>query len=934
MFGTTISNIFADSFDFKQYTSDHGLTQITILALHQDQDGMLWIGTRNGLNSFDGYNFKNYYHSPWDSTSLMHNHVEVLEGDKDNGLWIGTNGGLCRLDFETGVFKPYRLQTNSKIAWQIKELEIDKNGNLWIVSNLGIFILYEGSNNFTHVRPVPNENQSPSIQHVVCDNDNEIWLGGYSGFFKIIHSKGTLVIKKREINHKNQSLKEVTGLHTTDQGKIWIGSISHLWEYSPNTESAAAYPNIYSMGRKDIPFENRSFVNGVDNTFWIASYKGVFVFDVAQKKYVQNIHHDPNDNFSLSDNSVHSMLVTDQGDRWVGTYSGGLNYYSPYKKAFELHRHSLESPSSLNSNIINEFIEGPNGKIFIATSRGGLNIWDEKNQTYQHAITDKNIRHMFYDRNEQLWLGTLFNGLIKIDPETLEPFFYRKSAPKATEQIDKNNSTGAVFLEDQTGQFWVGSWNAIYQYIADLDEFEEYQYPIAEQWVEHTLRDMIEVDNEIWVASETGIQIFYKNKKHFGKVLLHIKGDKRSLPSNHITYFTKDNNGQIWVASYGGISQYHPEDQSFTNYDISDGLPSNMVLCMLVDANNNLWLSTSKGLAMFNQVNKKIKIFDQSNNLQSSAFRDGACLACEDGDFIFGGINGFNKFDPTEIHEDSSLLKTVFTDLLLFNQEIEPGNHSIIKKNLRYLDTLVLNYDQNVLSIGYTAADYFDQAKTHYSYTMEGFEDNWNEVGSTRLATYTNLSPGTYTFRVKAANANGDYNPDETSLTIVIIPPFWKTAWFQVTLLSFIAMMLWGIHFFRVKILIQQSRRLDSLVQERTEIIDGQNNKLKEQNHKLTQAEEEIRTSHDLLQEANSNLEEKVAIRTQKLDLQNQKIKEYAFLNSHKVRAPLVRILGLVRLYSTGQLTDDELKYVNDNIEKSALELDGITKKINKELDD
>lgn len=920
---------------FKRYSTDDGLSQISILALHEDAQGMLWIGTRHGLNVFDGYGFQTYYNNPWDSTSLIHNHINSIVAGKNHTLWIGTGEGLCRYSMEMGTFRQYQTPYTYDTPWRITNMYVDSNENLWVISNTGVFMMPNQSNKYIPIQLLENGTavEDYSIQLALETKDGHFWLAGHSGLFLFDGNFDAPTFHFHEVKSGEKVLEEVTAIYQDEPNRIWLGSLLELWCFDILNGSAQTIKNEYGAGASKFTFNNRlSMGKGFDNTIWTTSYNGILIVDPDKMTYVDRIMHSPSNRLSLSDNSIHSLLISESGDRWVGTYSGGLNYYSPYQNAFKLYQHNPLRPTSLNSNIINAFEEGADGKLYIGTSRGGLNIYDGRTDRYEYDLTEFNIRDLFYDSKGTLWVSTLFNGLVRYDTRAKKPFFFRNS-----ELADENNvadvDTGDIVFEDDEGRIWVGSWNAIYEYNRRTDSFDKYEFEVEHFWDDHGVRCIIQDGDDLWMMTATGVKVFNRTNKNFVRDYAHIPNDSTSLPSNNATYAIRDKENKLWLATYGGLSLFNKATNTFTNYSIEDGLPSNMVLCMLVDDHNKIWTSTSNGLAVYDQATGKFKVFDKSNNLQSNAFRDNACFACSDGEFLFGGINGFNKFNPLDIAEDYSTLEVVLTDLKLFNKKVMPGPETVLPRGLRYLDTLVLNYNQNVVTIGYSAADFFDPQKTQYSYIMEGFDAGWHEVGGNRTATYTNLSPGLYTFKVRAANANGEFVNKATSIVIEVVPPYWQTAWFRLTAVALLLLLIYVGHRIRVSSLVIQRKKLDRMVKERTAVIDSQNRTLEQQNANLLHAEEEVRTANEQLQKANDGLEAKVTKRTEKLNAQNQKIKEYAFLNAHKVRSPLVRILGLINLYDTGELSSEELQDVNTKIKESALELDQVTRKINEELD-
>lgn len=923
----------SQALEFKHYGPDQGLSQVSILALHQDENGFLWIGTRFGLNVFDGHNFKWFSHDPWDSTTLINSQVNQIITGADHTLWVGTDGGLCAFDQKLGVFRRVPTPTSYQGDWRILSLALDGEGYLWIGSNKGVSYIAPGTLDVI----VPDVNYGDAEQldviHVFCGSKGEVWVGGNSGLFRAKGLGLTLNLTRIDIADQEILLGPVRGIYMKDE-TLWISSTQFLWSYHLKSGDVGRYENVFESAGEAIAFENRSITDGIDQDIWVSSYQGIFVFDTKVKKYVDRIYNSPQRETDLSDNSIHAMLASPNGDRWVGTYSGGLNYYSPRQNSFKLFRRFAVVPNTINSNIINAFAEGPDGKLYIGTSRGGLNVYDPKTESYSYDLEEANIRSLKFDPYGMLWIGSLFDGLIRYDVSTNQPYYYKDSEAPEGQQMNRAVNTNEICHIDQQGQLWVASWNNLYLYNRAEDSFEHYTYLIDDYWGDHTIKGILERGSELWLMAGDGIQVFDLQSKQFTKRYQHNPQAKNSLPSNKISGGVIDQNGDTWIASYGGLSKFNPEDESFQNFTTADGMPSNMALCILLDDDNKLWISTSNGLASLDTEEMNFKIFNKGDNLQGNAFREVACFEASNGDFLFGGTNGFNRFDPLKMTGDTTELKVILTDLLLYNKKVRPEPNSWFSRDLKYLDTLQLDYSQNSIAIGFTVIDFLDPRKNRYAYRLLGLDTDWVEVHDLRPASYNNLRPGSYFFEIKAANDNSKNFGPITRLYIEIVPPFWETVWFRCMMFFALIIFVWGIHRLRIRSLVKQKKLLDQGVKRRTKIIRKQKEQLEEQNQNLMQAEEEVRTANELLKNANEQLEKKVLERTQSLKAQNNRIKEYAFLNAHKVRSPLVRILGLIGLLKSGKLSPDEVSDMRDKIHHSAIELDEITRKINEELDD
>lgn len=922
-------------YHFKRYSTEDGLSQVSILDLKEDDQGFIWIATRNGLNVFDGFTYKSYFSDPWDSTTIINNTIYAILPDKFNNIWVGTDDGLCRYDRELGVFERYRHDHITEINWQINSLLIDSFNNLWITSNVGVYMLPYGDTKIRIVEynTTDGEITSKSFNCAISDEIGNIWFGGVMGLFYYDKNDEKLVIKQRYDNQSSPNIDNVRAFELITNNDLWVGSYTLNWHVNLATDEVVVNRTVFEKESDIHNIEVRKIIAFPDNKYLVSSYTGAYIYDPESREFLANIAHDPDDPMSLSDNSIHSMLISSQGDFWVGTYSGGLNHYSPGQNIFKVFRHAQSLNKSINSNVINGFNQDKDGKTYIATSRGGLNIYDPSTKSYNYMFDRVNIRQLTIDSKRQLWIGTFFDGLHKYDLELGGKVRY----------LDRNNREGNypgnyatrhTTLIDQNEDIWLAAWHSLYLYNPESDDFERFSFEELSVLDAHAIGHIFLVNDDIWLMTNNGIRVFDIDSKSYIKHYQFVPGDSSSLPNNYTTWGMVDEEGEIWIGTEGGLCLFNEKSESFNTMTKKDGLPSNMVVCIVADREKNIWVSTASGLAVLDPITRKIRSFDMTNNLQSMAFRKGACFACEDGNLLFGGVNGFNLVDPKNLVEEKTKPKVELTGFSLFNNSIVPGEKSVIKKHINFLDTVQLSYVDKVITIEYSAIDYSDPEKNNYLYKLDGFEENWNEVGNVRSATYTNLQPGSYTFRVKASNDSGEFSEEETRLVLIITPPFWMTLGFRVIVLVLVLMTVLMMHRYRVRGLVSQKKILDQRVLNRTRVIEDQKQDLENKNDSLLKAEEEVRTANEQLKVVNDNLELIVEARTQKVRLKNEKIKEVAFLNSHKVRAPLVRILGLINLFKSGELTLDESISINDKIYDSAIELEETTRHINEELND
>lgn len=882
-----MADVNAKDFTFKHYNSEDGLSQISILAIHEDQDGFMWFGTRNGLNYFDGHKFTSYFTNPWDANSLPNNVINAITSDDKGILWIGTEAGLCSYDKEFNKFTRYDLKELYKGGWNIASLQFDRNGDLWIGSNFGIHRLQmnTGEVNAVSILAKGPKFKDLHFYSIIEDQDKEIWLAGAPGLFKADLERRNVVIRQA-YSFEGETLDYAESIAEIATNKLLVSSKSKVWVV--DTKNFKSY-TINNNFKGQLDFESRGILNVNDSIAWVGSYAGVMMLDYKNGEYTRWLKQNKDDHLTLSDNSIHSMTLCKNGDIWVGTWSGGLNYYSPYQNIFDVFQHSVKNPTyTLNSDIINSFTEGPDDKIYVATGRGGVNIYNRETGKYEYVLTDENVRRVMFDDERTLWVGTYYNGVIKYDIQTKKSYYFNQ---QSGDNAIIPASTNHALFKDDNNDIWVGSWNRLYKYNRESNDFTRYSYKVADINDYHIVEQIIKVGSYLWLITNTGVQVFDPEFEKFVKNYRYQEGNRDGLPNDVLFHAIKDRTDKVWIASQGGLSYFIPSTESFYTLTVDDGLPSNMPVCIQVDNSNNLWISTVNGLAMLNQVNMEFRLFDQTNNLQSYTFRESSCFKCKDGSMLFGGMSGYNQFDPDRVKVDPNEPNIVITDLKLFNKIISPEDNPILTRSISKLDTLVLDYYENVVSLTFVAVDYSEPYKNQYAYMMEGFETEWNEIGNSRTATYTNLEPGTYSFKVRASNGDGVWNNKGTTLVVKVIPPIWMTNWFRVMM---ILLVIFGAVLFyklRVRYYKQYQVLLKRTVNDRTKELRSINEQLGEKNEEILEQKEEIENQRDSLTETLRHLE-----KTQEQLVESEKMASVGTITAglaHELNNPLNYISGL-----------------------------------------
>jgi ligand-binding sensor domain-containing protein/signal transduction histidine kinase len=941
---------------FSHLTVEDGLSQSTVKCMLKDSRGYMWFGTRDGLNRYNGYEFTIFKRDPEKDKSLSSNFITDLLEDKDGNLWVGTVDGFCKYDPATETFQRYQINNSSSY---IADLFQDSKGTLWVGTNGG---LYE------------------------FDVDN----GTYKGYH-------------HEPNNINSLVDSgINKMMEDQQGNFWIATPRGLDHYNPKTKVFTHYQhdpaNSKSLGAGIV----RSVFQDSKNRVWIAtSNEGVSLFNPHDNSFTR-FQHDPGNANSLVYNDVLSLTEDADGRLWIGTQNRGLSVFDFDSHTFKNYNMDINDPSSLGGISIHSLYKDDIGNIWIGSWAGGISLWSRYGNKFSLFnrildINNTNVYALTGDSQGHIWLGVEEGGLLRFDPETNEfkkypnenqQFFetnviisiielnedtlaigyhiggfafFDKKTEKFTHYLPQQNNPQSIYgtvkpslLKDREGNIWIGDWGGgLNFYDREEKVFINYQHDahnpnaLSNGVVFALFEDK---SGNIWIGTEGGLNLFDREKKQFIRYQ-HDPEDKQSISHNTVTSIFEDSRGALWIGTAGGLNLFDRKTKTFSVYSEKDGLPNDVINSILEDDQGKLWLGTNKGLSRFNPETRVCRNYDTKDGVQGNEFNRNAAYKAPDGTMYFGGTMGFNAFRPDNIQENPYIPPVVLTDLKVFNKSIVAGaEDSPLKQSLNHTEAISLPYDQSVITFHFAALNFVAPAKNEYASQLVGFDKDWNYVGNKRLATYTNLDPGTYTFRVKATNNDGLWNEKGTSLIIHILPPFWMTWWFKITIASLALGM--GFVFYRYRLLNvkQQNQKLLGLVDERTqellakqEEINTQNEELLASNDELSQRQKEIAFQRDILvqqnqelgearqiiETQNQNLDQQVKERTRELVEYNQQLEQFAFIAAHNLRAPVARMLGLGSLMKLAGISKEEERMITEKMVHTAEELDKVVKDIN-----
>ncbi len=781
---------------FSSLTTADGLSQSNVNCILKDKAGFMWFGTRDGLNRYDGANFVIFRHDPANPHSLPDNQVKTLFEDEQSRLWIGTLGnGLCIYDPNTGSFlRPEDLgfHMNVVIDHAILSMCEDRQGQLWIGTYRGLLCVDRKNKTIRSYQPNPSDPASltnGTIESLYCDNTGRLFVGtdrGLNALDPATHKFSSWLHDPRRPN--SLSADRVTAITGDSKGHLYAGTDGGgLNVLDPGTGSCLSYRQ--GMGTGSLSSNNvRSLYYTRDGELWVGTESGIDICEgplpipgLPAKTGFTHYHRSLIGTGSLSNNTVLSIFEDNMGIVWAGTAEGGVNKYDRNLFYFDLYRQTAD-PNSLNGTQVTSFAMASNGDVYIGTDGGGLNQWQASTGRFLHhlpgpgnTVAGPAILCLLTATDDQtLWIGTYGNGLDRLNYRSgrFEHFGSGVNGQRL--------SSRSIYclLEDSRGNLWIGTNGGGIDILhpdgtITVHRFSGAQDSISNDYIRCLLEDR---HGRIWIGTYSGgISVYDTATKKFtvyDNVVHH-------LSNQVVLSLCEDRHGQIWVGTMGGgLDRFDPERQRFVSFDETAGLSNNIVNSIVEDRNGSLWLSTNKGISRYDPASGKVKNYGIYNGLQSLEFLGGSGYRDPGGKIYFGGIDGFNVFDPQKVMENKVPPVLRFTGFELFNKPVLPGEkHSPLPADLNSLKSLTLSHDQSDFTFSYAALSYTVPEENKYAYQLEGFDRNWNYAGAGHRATYTNLPPGDYLFRVKAANNDGVWSKTETVLAIHVRPPFWKTWW-------------------------------------------------------------------------------------------------------------------------------------------------------------
>lgn len=825
---------------FENFDTSKGLSSSTCLDIFQDREGFVWLGTIDGLNKYNGYEFQIYRTILDNPHSISNNRINAITEDNQGNLWVGTDNGLNVLDRKTNKFYKINLYQTKSIDGTFREvingLLFDTITNsLWVASKNGVIKLSLDNSkdaNYSKLKFVQYTNNSEDkktidnndVSSVLKDAQGNIWIGTKSNNLHRYNKKTNNFTRFPIDFENNQYLNHLPKQFLIDkEGDFWIGNdLSHLFIYNASQNKFKKVSPV----TKSIPiFDLYQDKKGI---IWVSTDgDGIYLLD-KKKGLLQHLKENANDPFSLSNNQPSKVLEDSNGVFWIASYNAGVSKLAVAKASFGHYFYQPGNPNGLSAKIAQSVLQDSKKRIWIGTDGGGLNLFDEKSGTFKHfranaadanSLSSDKIVYLLEGNDGVLWVCTWDGGLNKFDTNKAiaKSYKYNRNDPFSIGQ-----NTVWCAEKDSQNRLWLGTSTAGLNLFDPVNE-KFYQYKNI-QGDAHSLISnfvfslFIDSKNRLFVGTSQGLCVTSLDALKAGipKKINFSEIKIKNIQGNRINYITEDYKGNIWVGSDIGLYELDSNLKLKKSYSSLNGLPNNLVVGIQEDNNHNLWISTKGGLSLLNPQKQTFKNFNLHDGLQGTEFQSKSIAKTLDGRIIVGGINGFNIFNPYAIALTSNSVTPVISEMRLFNKKIDAGDiingRILLNQSISATKEINLKYDEGYISFSFVALHYQNPERVKYAYRMEGLDESFINADISRVANYSNLEPGSYTFEV-IASVDGQWDQaKKTAVTINVQSPPWKTWWaYTFYLLAFSFILSYSVYFYTKKVREEKEQELDQM---------------------------------------------------------------------------------------------------------------------------
>lgn len=821
-------------------------------ATVQDKAGFIWLGTFSGLVRYDGHRFKNFTHERGNTGSLSSNYIRTVLVTRNGTIWVGTALGLNRLDFRTGQFERFYFDKWGSDCNNVRCVTEDTRGQLWVGTSGGLFVLNPQTKHIEQLS-LPTDASSKSLVysiHSILIDGDQVWIATDLGLY---------------------------GYHTRTKSFI---------VFCKNEEAGSIPENaIYSLAKSP---KTGHIALGFRN--------GTLALFNPETQLFRKIPNVPSGSYIIS-----SLISTKNGTFWAGSYGGGAFSYDETNEQFTVYQHDIYNPTSLCSNVLNHIFQDKSGLIWFCSARDGVSRFNPSTQMFSYPLEEVGYKHLsangvmidrpLVDKFNNIWAPS-DDGLVWINTTTKQYKRYHTDSDTKSGLLE--NNINCVYMNPQ-GRVWVGTNAHFYELNVTTGHFKRFnnlpndQNPspperLAERdfIVGRNMFDMVQrADGQIFIGTDEGLNLFdprtqtFANRFNDEKIrrlppnryhslyldsrqnlwigsgldevlclspdLSSFKryrsqdNDPNSLTENDVMSFAEDSKGNIWMGTDNGLGCLDIKTQRFKTYTNKDGLPNNNISA-LIKQGHYIWIGTSNGLCRYDETKRKFESFGNADNLKVFNTNIESVTEDHNGNLLFGGVRGLVRLNPSTLKINTFVPPVVITSVKVYGKEML---HTPLIASHK---TIVLEYDENDLSIEAAALSYDRPEKNLYTFWLENAEKKWRQPANNPSLNYLNLPPGEYILHVKAANNDGIWNPSALALRIVVMPPFWQTWWFRI--LGSLLIISIGMYLYqrRVRLIRQQHSSEVERLEEQRNLQNQLNQELKEKldvQHRLETAQKQ-----------------------------------------------------------------------------------------------
>ncbi|MBN2213866.1 MAG: hypothetical protein JW723_06440 [Bacteroidales bacterium] len=906
--------------NFTTIPNEEKLSSTFANCIEQDTTGYIWIGTTEGLNRFDGYEITVYKHEPDDSTSLINNNIRCLFNDSRDRLWIGSNSGLCIYNRTYDCFDRIvnTFDSSGIEGISISHIAEDQKNSIYVSSGNDIYFFDKEKTCFHKFLTVSHG----EISSFIFDDNNHLWIGSFPEGGLLNYNTDNKEFTRYVHDEADVSTISSNSLMSValKDGDVWIatfgGGINRL---NIKTGHIKRYPasDSYEIYAKKV-YTDRN------NNLWTCDLTGL-KYHNQQSDVFYGYYYNEEDPYTIK-KTVVSIFQDRQGNYWTLHSPGGVGISMVSKGFISFSDSPAEYWRTSNENI-SAIYEDASGNLWLGNPNNGIDVfyWSKgKTVTYLYDPDDKyslgkgSVNTIYRDRNNRMWVGTYFGGLQYFD-ESSGRFISYVNNPDDTNSIACNDVRSVC--EDQEGNLWiVVHGKGVDKFDREENKFHHHNNlnnKLSNDWAFQVICDD---NNDIWVATVWGFNRLDKSNDTFLNYLKE-ENNHNSLSSNNLSCLYKDDDNNIWIGTDNGLSLYNRNEDRIVRINVA--LKNNHISAILEDKEKNIWISTAGGLAMINPGTLKTINFDVKDGLLANEFNPRSAYKNDINGLFFGSIKGVNVFNPDSLKINKEKPHVVISHFSLFYEDVlEYSAGSVLKKHISLTDTIILKYKQNIITFKFAALNMIQPQKNQYAYMMEGFDSRWNYVGNKREATYTNLSPGRYYFRVKASNNDGYWNEEGAAIFVRVKPPWYRTWLFYIMAVLSVLGIFTLFYFVRTTRLRKQKDILALKVRERTSELSEKNEELKTQAEELNNTNALLEERQQMIEEQAKNLE-KANDDLKKLNSSKDK---FFSIIAHDLRSPFQSILGLSEVLTDNfaDMADSQRNDVADNINASAKKIFGL----------